>query len=157
MVGLAGEFSVAEHPTGVMQQGMAYGLAVGLAFALAGLAGGLAARLAAGLAAGLAVGLAFGLAVGLAAGLAVWLRYLIGCWLARRQGMLPRRVGQFLDWAYSASLLRMSATAIQFRHRELQAWLIPRPQDNPAQPTPEPVAGSQTASHPHPAGPASPA
>lgn len=33
---------------------------------------------------------------------------------------LPRRLGRFLDWAYHAGLLRMSGTAIQFRHQDLQ-------------------------------------
>lgn len=38
----------------------------------------------------------------------------------KRGDELPRRLGQFLDWAYHAGLLRMSGTATQFRHRELQ-------------------------------------
>lgn len=98
-----------------------------------GLAGGLAVGLSGGLAFGLAFGLAVGLAVGLASGLIVWIRYLIGCCLARQKGMLPRRVGHFLDWAYRANLLRMSGTAAQFRHRELQVWLISHTKDRPAQ------------------------
>jgi hypothetical protein len=116
---------------------LAYGLAVGLA---AGLAGGLAYGLA-----GVANGPATALALGLAVGLAVWVRYMIGCWLARRKEMLPRRVGQFLDWAYSASLLRMSGTAIQFRHRDLQDWLVPHPPDLRPQTSPgtEPAVEGQ--------------
>jgi hypothetical protein len=47
--------------------------------------------------------------------------------------MLPQRVGHFLDWAYDANLLRMSGTAAQFRHRELQAWLISHSMDRPPQ------------------------
>jgi hypothetical protein len=43
--------------------------------------------------------------------------------MAWRNGMLPLRVGEFMDWAYRASLLRMAGTATQFRHRELQDWL----------------------------------
>jgi hypothetical protein len=77
--------------------------------------------------------IAYAQAAGLAAGLTAWVRYLIGCWLARREGMLPRRVGRFLNWAYDANLLRMSGTAAQFRHRELQAWLISHTKDHPAQ------------------------
>ncbi len=131
--GLAGSFSLAAEPTTVMRQNIAYGLA----FALGGLAVGLAVGLSAGLTVGLAFaltgGLAAGLAVGVYLGLAVWIRYLIGCWLARRKGMLPRRVGRFLDWAYRASLLRMSGTAAQFRHRELQAWLISQTKVRPTQ------------------------
>lgn len=69
-------------------------------------------------------------------GLAVWIRYLIGCALARRQGLLPRHVGRFLDWAYRANLLRMSGTAVQFRHRERQAWLTAPARVMPAPATP---------------------
>ena len=129
-IGLMGSFSVAVQPTTVMRQNIAYALAVGLAACLAGwLAGILAGEAAFGLALGLAGGVAGGLAVGLAA----WIRYLIGCWLGRRKGILPPRVGQFLDWAYRANLLRMAGTAAQFRHRELQAWLISHTKDRPPQ------------------------
>ena len=129
-----------------MRQNMAFALALGLAL---GLAGVLAGALAGALAVGLAVGLAGGLAVGLAVGLGVWVRYIIGCWLARRQGMLPRRVGQFLDWAYRANLLRMSGIATQFRHRELQAWLLLTAKNTAAQTkpghhdAPQPIARPQ--------------
>jgi hypothetical protein len=85
------------------------------------------------LAGGVAGGLAFGLAVGLAFGLGIWIRYLVGCCLAWRKGMLPRRAGHFLDWAYSANLLRMSGATAQFRHRELQTWLTNHPKDRPEQ------------------------
>ena len=88
-----------------------------------------------GLKVGLASGLGLALVGGLSFGLATWLRYLIGCWVARRQGKLPPRVGQFLDWAYRAELLRMSGTATQFRHRELQAWLIGSAANLPEQAT----------------------
>jgi hypothetical protein len=144
-LGLTAGFSLADRPTSVMRQNVAFGLAIGLGLAIAGglaigLTGGIAAALAGPLAGRLAVGLAIGLAVGLAAGLAVglavWVRYVIGCWLARRQGTLPRRVGQFLDWAYQANLLRMSGIVTQFRHRELQAWLLSATQDITAQTRP---------------------
>jgi hypothetical protein len=98
-----------------------------------GLLTGLAAGLALGMPAGLGFGLAGALAFGIPLGLAVWVRYVIGCWLARRRRMLPRRVGQFLDWSYKANLLRMSGTATQFRHRELQNLLVPHPADTSTQ------------------------
>ena len=144
-LGLAGSFSLAARPTSIMRQNIAFCLAVWLVFGLAfGVAGGLLYSQAYaqvyertfGLAFGLALGLAVGLAVGLGSGLNAWLRYLIGCWLARRTGMLPRRVGQFLDWAYHANLLRMSGTAVQFRHRELQDWLARHPEPLSAQTAP---------------------
>lgn len=127
--GLRGNFSLAERPSSVMRQNMVYGLAAGLAIGLAGgLLSGLVGWQSWGLVTGLIYGgLAAGLMVGattwLVSGSALWIRYLIGCSLARRQRLLPQHVGRFLDWAYQANLLRMSGTAIQFRHQELQAWL----------------------------------
>ncbi|KUM95736.1 hypothetical protein AQI95_42990 [Streptomyces yokosukanensis] len=86
------------------------------------------------------------LLVGLAMGTAMWLyrpslgvvsgvvwalemsagasrRYLAFVLCARRDGILPLRLGSFLDWACEAGLLRLSGSAYQFRHRELQLWL----------------------------------
>jgi len=144
--GMAGDFSLATQPTTVMLQNLYFAVLAGLAFGPAfGLAAALAAWLAVGLGIGLAGGLAFGrafglaagmgagMAVGMALGLAIWIRYLIGCWLARRKGLLPRRVGRFFNWACRAGLLRMSGTAAQFRHRELQAWLMSQAKDRDTQ------------------------
>ncbi len=146
--GLQGTFSLAERPTSVMRQNLAYVVMVGLTFAVAsGLASELADRLRDDV--GIVLATALGLAFALTLGLDVWVRYLIGCSVARRRGLLPRRVGRFLDWAYQANLLRMSGTAIQFRHRELQAWLtaparvspVPavRPEAAPQQPAAAPA------------------
>jgi len=123
-IGLEGSFALASRPTSVMRQNAAYTLAVGMSIGLVvGLAIGLTFRFA-GLAFELTAGLALGLTGGLGFGLGIWVRYVIGAWLARRKRLLPRRVGRFLDWAYDANLLRMSGTAAQFRHRELQDWLL---------------------------------
>ncbi len=132
--------------------GLATGLTTGLAHGIAGgLAGGITAGLSGGLAFGLAAGLTYGLAAGLATGLATSLvtgigtgltlglaggfvggvylftgagrRYLVFLCCARSRGMLPFRTGTFLNWAYRAGLLRLSGSAYQFRHRELQQWL----------------------------------
>jgi len=46
--------------------------------------------------------------------------------LSRRQE-LPARPAAFLDWAYSAGLLRLAGIAIQFRHRDLQDHLSKPP------------------------------
>ncbi|MDT0609374.1 NACHT domain-containing protein [Streptomyces lancefieldiae] len=77
-----------------------------------------------------------GVAVGLVVGLAVTLvkaaplrRYVVFLICAR--GALPWRLGQFLNWCCTAGLLRLSGTAYQFRHRELQQWLTDHP-DHPA-------------------------
>ncbi|GCD32898.1 SARP family transcriptional regulator [Streptomyces chrestomyceticus JCM 4735] len=77
-----------------------------------------------------------GVAVGLAIGLAFTLvraaplrRYAVFLICAR--GKLPWRLGAFLDWCCAAGLMRLSGTAYQFRHRELQQWLSAHP-DQPA-------------------------
>jgi hypothetical protein len=93
--------------------------------------------LVAGIAAAPAVGLAFSRYLGpvagwlcgsgyaVVAGLTVaeapWRRYL--ALLLCTRGRLPWRLGQFLDWAYDAGLMRVSGIAYQFRHQELQNWL----------------------------------
>jgi NACHT domain len=53
-----------------------------------------------------------------------WLPYFTGCLMLARQGQLPYRPARFLDWAYDAGLMRMSGISIQFRHRDLQAFLL---------------------------------
>jgi hypothetical protein len=143
VMGLSSHFSLAVQPTTVMRQNLAYVLVAGLAI---GLTTGVGVWLLGGSAVGLTGGLASGVAVGLGMGLLDWIRYLIGCSLARRKGMLPRQVGHFLDWAYRANLLRMSGTAAQFRHRELQVWLT-----SPHQGTAHPDGRKQKAV-PHSAG-----
>lgn len=52
-------------------------------------------------------------------------RYLV--FLLCIRGRLPWHLGTFLNWAYEAGLLRLSAVAYQFRHRELQDWLTAHP------------------------------
>ncbi|MFF0216111.1 hypothetical protein [Streptomyces vinaceus] len=48
-------------------------------------------------------------------------RYLVFLFCAH--GILPWRLGRFLRWSHEAGLLRVSGSAYQFRHRELQEWL----------------------------------
>ncbi|MFJ9968031.1 NACHT domain-containing protein [Streptomyces avermitilis] len=78
---------------------------------------------------GLPVGCTYGLAVGLMFGLYWWggagRRYLVALWCFR--GRLPWRLGAFLHWAAEAGLLRISGAGYQFRHRELQDWLVDHP------------------------------
>jgi hypothetical protein len=108
------------------QFGLATGVVAGLAAGLAGgfvggFVGGFRSGLVAGLAAGLAVGLLFGLGIGARA----WVRYHIAVVIAAfppRSG--PLRFGSSLDWACRAGLLRLSGVAYQFRHRQLQDWLM---------------------------------
>jgi hypothetical protein len=62
--------------------------------------------------------------------LALWPRYLVSTWMLARTRKLPLRLARFLDWAYSAGLLRLSGIAVQFRHIELQNWLTMQRQNN---------------------------
>jgi hypothetical protein len=91
---------------------------------------GVATGLVFGLGVGVGVGVVFGLAVGLAAVLVCsdsWVRYIIGQVSATALRRLPPRLGRFLSWAQDSGLLRVSGATCQFRHRELQEWLSPRP------------------------------
>jgi hypothetical protein len=47
---------------------------------------------------------------------------------------LPWRLGRFLNWCYQAGLIRQAGISYQFRHRELQQYLV-RSQPLPASPT----------------------
>ncbi len=67
-----------------------------------------------------------------------WPRYMIATRFLGESGRLPKRLTPFLDWAYAAGILRVSGTAIQFRHRELQDYLA-RPDSG----TQEPLAAGE--------------
>ncbi|WP_405996661.1 hypothetical protein [Streptomyces sp. NBC_00829] len=101
----------------------------------AGVVTSLAFSLTAGSAAGWVMDPWFGLGLALAAlaGVVVvadaWMRYIVLILCTR--GVLPWRLAGFMDWAYSAGLLRISGTAYQFRHRELQDWLAANPDPVP--------------------------
>jgi hypothetical protein len=81
-------------------------------------------------------GSAFGIAFGIASGLSIWLafhgapwtRYHITAVVNAMRGKAPLRFGAFLDWATQAGLLRISGIAYQFRHRQLQDWLMSQPE-----------------------------
>ncbi|MBJ6638572.1 hypothetical protein H4K36_13005 [Streptomyces sp. DHE7-1] len=98
---------------------MVVGLTAGLVFEFMV---GPAAGLAAGPVDGILTGLLAGLVPGLYATTEAGRRYLV--FLCCVRGRLPWRLGTFLHWAYGAGLLRISGVAYQFRHRELQDWLI---------------------------------
>lgn len=97
-------------------------------FSLDELSGWLASGFAVGLMGALEVKfvgwLAFGFAFGLTQSCVTFGRYFIGLFLAASQGKLPWRLGRFLKWAHEAGILRISGPAYQFRHFELQRWLI---------------------------------
>ncbi|MFE4695199.1 NACHT domain-containing protein [Streptomyces sp. NPDC056749] len=49
-------------------------------------------------------------------------RYVLALVLLR--GRVPFRLGRFVRWAHSVGLLRTAGTSYEFRHRELQEWLL---------------------------------
>jgi hypothetical protein len=124
-----------------LAEGLAYGLVHALAISLVrplsgipylllgSLVGGLAIGLAIGLVGGPAGafewGLVFGLMYALAYELAssAWPRFGIAGAILARRGVTPGLLLDFFDWAYSAGLLRLSGTSLQFRHIELQRWI----------------------------------
>jgi hypothetical protein len=96
----------------------------GTAHSVALLGVGLTVGIAYGVAEGPRQGLAFGLLLGLLAiSTSPWPRYGLACLVLAVRRDAPLRLARFLDWAYAAGLMRLSGTAVQFRHRELQAWL----------------------------------
>ena len=151
-VALAGGFAggqVAELADGIafgFGGGTVFGVSLGFAFGLStrpdaisrpgqlvseGVANS-AARLGVGLTAGLALGLGGGLAQGLVFGplLALvaistspWPRYGLACILLAVRRDSPCQMAKFLDWACESGLMRVAGPAVQFRHREFQAWL----------------------------------
>ncbi|MEU6349810.1 hypothetical protein ABZ896_10850 [Streptomyces sp. NPDC047072] len=48
--------------------------------------------------------------------------------LLRNRGQLPWDLAPFLHWSHEAGLLRLSGSAYEFRHRELQDWLAANPE-----------------------------
>ncbi|MEV0367986.1 NACHT domain-containing protein [Nocardia fusca] len=104
-------------------RGALFGLAVGL---MVGIEHGLVHGLTVGLVHGLTVGLAFGLAFGLIVGIASR-RFFLAVLLFKITADFPGRPAAFLDWARNSGLLRVNATAYQFRHQTYQQWLLHHP------------------------------
>ncbi|WP_280488926.1 NACHT domain-containing protein [Nocardia farcinica] len=73
----------------------------------------------AGLLAGLLAALMCGLATGLASG-----RFYLAVLLFKLTANFPTRPAVFLEWARNSGLLRVNATAYQFRHQTYQQWLL---------------------------------
>ncbi|MDO0929505.1 NACHT domain-containing protein [Streptomyces sp. TG1A-8] len=108
------------HP---VRDDLQFGLMIMLGAALTGgLTFGTTLGPTSGVTGGLAVGLTWGMYLQGGAGR----RYLV--FLCCPRGRLPWRLGTFLHQAYQTGLLRISGMAYQFRHRELQDWLVDHPQ-----------------------------
>ncbi|MEV6360352.1 NACHT domain-containing protein [Nocardia asteroides] len=101
--------------------GLGYGLAFGAAEPLVGLQIGLIS--------GFMTALLFGLASG---------RFLVSTLLFKITADFPSRPAIFLSWARDSGLLRVNATAYQFRHQTYQHWLLHRSDTA----DPQPAAGS---------------
>jgi hypothetical protein len=140
-VGLTESASVGTpDPRSVIRNDLTSGLVFGLALGLAvGLPLGLTVGLVFGLTAGLGLGLTAGLASGTAGG-PTGLRYVGLLLLTRRRrgNWLPWRLGRFLDACYQAGLIRIAGNAYQFRHRELQDYLVRHGNTTTRRPTPTP-------------------
>lgn len=54
-------------------------------------------------------------------------RYIAATLIFRLDHRFPRRPAQFLEWARSVGLLRVTGAAYQFRHDTYQHWLITQP------------------------------
>lgn len=52
-----------------------------------------------------------------------WPRYALTVRSLSRVGSLPVKPAQFLDWAHTAGLVRLTGIGTQFRHRDLQTHL----------------------------------
>jgi F0F1-type ATP synthase assembly protein I len=114
-------------------------LIAALTWLVSGLVGGLVSGLAfglvlgqvLGLSPGLVLGLGFGLVAGLVAGLDLALRN--GGWFVLlqkvahrrlvRDGNLPRRLYDFLDWGVDTQLFRRVGGGVRFRHNLIQQHL----------------------------------
>lgn len=103
------------EPLSALFHGVVFGLVVGL---LVWFGYGLAD----GLTAGLTVGLAAGLRAGRVSG-----RFFLAVLLFKLTAAFPDRPAIFLDWARDSGLLRVNATAYQFRHQSYQQWLLHLP------------------------------
>ncbi|MBF6260212.1 hypothetical protein IU468_28545 [Nocardia farcinica] len=108
-----------------LQAALVLSALVGLGFACAV---GLVVGVATGLMVGLLVGLMFGLSSGLASG-----RFGLAVLLFKLTANFPARPAVFFEWARNSGLLRVNATAYQFRHQTYQQWLLdqaaPTPRD----------------------------
>jgi NACHT domain len=143
--GLAGRPKRISRPRELVTQGLTHDITICFTF---GLGGGLAIGLETEttptfmpgysivFSSGLPLALVFGFAGGLTLGTAwmadsPWPRYFIATRILAYHRQLPRRPARFFDWAYTVGLLRLSGISIQFRHHELQDYLV-RPTTGPA-------------------------
>jgi hypothetical protein len=161
--GLASRPKRISHPKELVRQGLAHDITMCLTF---GLAGGLAIGLetkttpafmpgySVVFPSGLPLALVFGFTAGLAIGVAwmadsPWPRYFIATRILAYHRQLPPRPARLLDWAYTVGLFRLCGISIQFRHREVQDYLVRTTSGHR-------LRSDTTQTFPDPAAPASP-
>ena len=108
-----------QDPRAVVRNDLVFGLVTGLTLML---------MLGYAIQTTIAFQLTVGLMLGLSAGPAGF-RYfaLLLCTRRWRKHWLPWRLGRLLHWSYDAGLLRIAGIGYQFRHRELQDYLVRNP------------------------------
>lgn len=134
LTGLSYGTSHAITPEEPLTNDLIFGLALG---GVAGIATGLPGGLTGGLAASLhlnahltvpgsaLLAITISLLAGVALGSRAWLRYTIALLFVAHEGKLPWKCLQFLAWASTAGLLRISGITYQFRHDDLRKHLDP--------------------------------
>jgi hypothetical protein len=134
LTGLSYGTSHAITPEEPLTNDLVFGLVLG---GVAGIATGLPGGLTGGLASGLhlnahltvpgsaLLAVTISLLAGVALGSRAWLRYTIALVFVAAEHTLPWRCREFLDWAATAGLLRISGIAYQFRHDDLRRHLEP--------------------------------
>ncbi len=121
---LAASPSYVSAPSQLVRQGITRDVTAGLTL---GLLASFVAWFVGGPVPGLSLGFGGGILTGVVVWLSPWPRYFVAVLMLHQRGVLPLRPAQFLDWAYSAGLMRLSGIGIQFRHQEFQTWLtMPR-------------------------------
>jgi hypothetical protein len=130
---LGGELGPAVGPSTLVKQCVTFSVASWLSYVVlfAVISTSINAYVGAELGTAVLLGLLAALVVGTAAWFgvkqgAVWLRYALGVRSAARRNLLPRHPARFLDWCVSVGLMLMAGNTIQFRHKQLQDWLIRR-------------------------------
>jgi hypothetical protein len=123
-IGLVNQPAAISRPGQVVKQGLTHDLSILVMFGV--VMGGIFAITFEGIVFNASdwIYLLFGLSMGIAwLSDSPWPRYLVAIRLAGRR-RLPSHPAMFLDWAYSAGLLRLAGIACQFRHSDLQDHLV---------------------------------
>jgi hypothetical protein len=138
LAGLGGRQIKALQPRDALRTDLTFGLTLGIVYAaVGGLPGGLTGGILSHLhlnhyltvPGSIILALILGLTAGVALGSRCWLRYAISTTIEAVHHRIPLRLERFMDWAYGASLLRITGVSYQFRHDKLKSSLTsPSPQ-----------------------------